>query len=167
MNGIFVEDPTGEYEYHPGKNISWSVIPQFPACQTVDLSRYFNLSRMTPSIVFFDFKKNQNLGIAIEVGDKRKTLEKRRLIQNSFEYEGAKIELENLYNSKTRTYALTISQTIDLETDKGKNCKDYPDKKFSSYRDCDENFVYNKVVKNYNMMPFWAAKKIDEITHIA
>ena len=64
-------------------------------------------------------------------------------------------------------YALTISQKIDLETDKGKNCKNYPNKNFSSYRECDENYVYNEVVKNYNMMPFWAAKKIDEITHTA
>ena len=35
------------------------------------------------------------------------------------------------------------------------------------YRECDENFVYNEMVKNYSMMPFWAAKKIDEITDIA
>ena len=157
----------GEYKYYHGKNMSWSLIPQFPACQTLDLSRFFNLSRMAPSNVFFYFKKNLNLGIALEVGDKRKTLARRRLIQNSFEYEGAKIELEDLYSSKTRTYALTMSQTIDLETDKGKNCKNYPNKNFSSYRECDENYVYNEVVKNYNMMPFWAAKKIDEITHTA
>ena len=65
------------------------------------------------------------------------------------------------------TYALTISQTIDLETDKGKNCKDYPNEFFSSYRECDENFVYNEVVKNYPMMPFWAARNIDEISQIA
>ena len=107
------------------------------------------------------------MGISIEVGDKRKTLARRRLIQNSFEYEGAKIELESLYSSKTRTYALTISQTINLETDKGKNCKNYPNENFSSYRECDEDYVYNEVVKNYNMMPFWAAKKIDEISHKA
>ena len=44
---------------------------------------------------------------------------------------------------------------------------DYPNEQFSSYRECDENYVYNKVVKNYNMMPFWAAKNIDEITHRA
>ena len=165
--GLGLDNTTGEVEYYPGKNITWSVIPQFPACQTMDLSRFFNLSRMAPSNVFFYFKKNLNLGIALEVGDKRKTLARRRLIQNSFEYEGAKIGLESLYSSQTRTYAVTVSQIIDLETDKGKNCKDYPNKNFSSYQECDENFVYNEVEKNYNMMPFWAAKNIDAITHIA
>ena len=167
MIGILIQDPKGEYEYYPGNNIGWSVIPQFPACQILDLTRYFNLTRITPSMVLFHLKKNHNLGITLEVGDKRKSLERRRLIQNSFEYDGAKIELENLYHSKRRAYALTVSQTIDLETDKGKNCKDYPNEKFSSYRECDENFVYNEVVKNYNMMPFWAARNIEEITHIA
>ena len=167
LTRIAIQGPTGEYKYYPGKNISWSVIPQFPACQTVDLTHYFNLSRMTPSFVFFFVKKNLNLGISIEVGDKRKAPARRRLIQNSFEYEGAKIKLENLYSSKTRTYAFTVSQTIDLETDKGKNCVDYPNANFSSYRECDENFVYNEVAEKYNMMPFWAAKNIDEITRRA
>ena len=166
MTGIRIQGPTGKYRYYPGKNVSWSLIPQFPACQTVDLSRYFNLSRMNPSNVFFYFKKNHNLGIAIEVGDKKKSLARRKLIQNSFEYEGAKIELESLYYTKMRTYALTISQRIDLETDKGKNCKDYPNENFSSYSECDENFVYNEVVEKFNMMPFWAAKNINEITNI-
>ena len=165
LTGILIQVPTGEYKYYHGKNISWSALPQFPACQTVDLTHYFNLS--TPSTVFFNVKKNQNLEIAIEVGDKRKALARRRLIQNSFEYEGAKIKLENLYSSISRTYAVTVSQTIDLETDKGKNCIDYPNKNFSSYRECDENFVYNEVVEKYNMMPFWAAKNIHEISHRA
>ena len=62
-------------------------------------------------------------------------------------------------------YALTISQTIDLETDKGKNCKNYPNKNFSSFSECDVNFVYNEVVLKFNIMPFWAAKNIDEITN--
>ena len=75
--------------------------------------------------------------------------------------------LESLYSSQTRTYAVTVSQIIDLETDKGKNCMDYPNTNYSSYRECDENFVYNEVEKNYNIMPFWAAKNIDAITHIA
>ena len=42
----------------------------------------------------------------------------------------------------------------------GINCKNYLD---SSYRECDENFVYNEM-KNYGIMPFWAAKKLSEVT---
>ena len=77
---------------------------------------------MTPSHVIFIVKENLNLGIALEVVDKRKALARRRLIQSSFEYEGAKIKLDDLYTSKTRAYGVTVSQTIDLETDIAKNC---------------------------------------------
>ena len=166
LSKIYIQITSGEYIF-PVENMSWAVIPQFPACQTVDLNRYLNLSRIAPSTIFFLFKKIQNLGISVEIGDKRKSLKRRKLIQNSFEYEGAKIELEALHYTKMRTYALTISQRIDLETDKGKNCKDYPNENFSSYSKCDENFVYNEVVEKFNMMPFWAAKNIHEISHRA
>ena len=71
--GLGLDNTTGEVEYYPGKNITWSVIPQFPACQTLDLSHYFNLSRMTPSHVIFIVKENLNLGIALEVVDKKKS----------------------------------------------------------------------------------------------
>ena len=165
LSKIYIQSTSGEYIF-PVENMSWSVIPQFPACQTVDLNRYLNLSKIAPSTIFFLFKKIQNLGISVEIGDKRKSLKRRKLIQNSFEYEGAKFELESLYYTKMRTYALTISQRIDLETDKGKNCKDYPNENFSSYNECDENFVYNEVVEKFNMMPFWAAKNLKEITNI-
>ena len=165
MNKISIRTETGEFKNYPGKNMSWSVIPQFPTCQTVDISRYLNLSRKASSHIFFFFKKNLNLKISVEIGDKRKSLARRKLIQNSFEYEGAQVELSSLSVSMIKMYALTISQTIDLETDKGKNCQKYPNENFSSYRECDENFVYNEVMEKYNMMPFWAAKNTDEITH--
>ena len=88
------------------------------------------------------------------------------MTSNAFDYEGENIELQDLSTAKSRTYALTLSQTIDLEEDEGKNCRKYPNKNFCSYRECDENFVYHEVKNNYNMMPFWAARSMDEITDI-
>ena len=114
--------------------------------------------------IFFHLKKTKNLGITLEIGDKRTSVVKRKLIANSFDYGGTMIELEDLWSTKVITYALTLSQTINLEGDEGKHCKNYPNKNFSSYRECDEDFVYNEVVNNFNIMPFWAAKSIDEIT---
>ena len=40
LSEIFVQIRSGEYIGYPVKNMSWSLIPQFPACQTVDLNRY-------------------------------------------------------------------------------------------------------------------------------
>lgn len=112
------------------------------------------------------FKQTQNLGITLEIGDKRTSVVKRKLRAKSFDYEGTAIELEDLWSSMIKSYALTLSQTINLEADEGKHCRNYPNEHFSSYRECDENFVYNEVINNYNIMPFWAAKSIDEITEL-
>ena len=115
--------------------------------------------------IYILFNKIQNIGITLEIEDKRKSLSRRKINSNSFDYEGPPIEIKNLYSTRVLTIALSLSQTIDLEP--MKQCKNYPNQNFLSYRECDENFVYNKIVQNYSMMPFWAAKKIDEITDIA
>ena len=117
-----------------------------------------------PWHIFFHLKKTKNLGITLEIGDKRTSVVKRKLIAKSFDYEGTIIELEDLWSTKVKTYALTLSQTINLEADEGKQCRNYPNENFSSYRECDENFVYDEVLNNFNIVPFWAAKSIDEIT---
>ncbi len=61
---------------------------------------------------------------------------------------------------------LTISQTVDVETHKGKACTNYPTQDFTSYRECDEKFVYDLMKNTYNLMPFWAAKNFEEITKL-
>ena len=146
--------------------MSWSLTPQFPACQIVDLSHYFDLKKFVPISVLFKLKNPQNLGISIEIEDRKKSLSRRKLLQNIFDYEGSPIDLKDLSLSKIVYYALTLTQTIHLENDEGKHCRDYPYLNFSSYKECDENFVYNKMSKDYNIMPFWAAKKIDDISDI-
>ena len=131
----------------------------------MDVSQYLDIKNIAPSSIYIHFNKIQNLGITLEIEDVRKSLSRRKINSNSFDYDGPPIEIQNLYSTKVSTIALSLSQTIDLEA--MKNCKNYPNQNFSSYRECDENFVYNKIVQNYSMMPFWAAKKIDEITDIA
>ena len=52
----------------------------------------------------------------------------------------------------------------NLKSDPGKRCQDYPIEKFSTYRDCDMDFVYNEMRTKYKFMPFWAANTLDEVT---
>ena len=165
LDEVKIQMQSGEYLRRvSGKSIRWSLMPQFPACQTLDLSHYFDMTSNAPVHIFFDLKQTKNLGITLEIGDTRKSVVKRKLRSNSFDYEGTVIEFEDIQTSMVKTYALTLSQTINLEADEGKHCKNYPNENFSSYRECDETFVYNEVVNNFNIMPFWAAKSIDEIT---
>ena len=48
------------------KSIRWSLMPQFPACQTLDLSHYFDMRSNAPVHIFFDLKQTKNLGITLE-----------------------------------------------------------------------------------------------------
>ena len=165
LNKISLQITSGEFIDVDGQSIDWSPIPQLTACQSVDISHYFNLTKIVHPLIVFQFKKHPNLGITLGIKDKRKAPRRRTIKSNSLDYEGARIELKDLSSPKIVYYYITLSQTIDLETDKGKQCKNYPNQFFSSYRECDENFVYYEV-KKYKIMPFWAAKNPDEITKI-
>ena len=50
--------------------------------------------------------------------------------------------------------------------DPGVSCKNYPTDKFSSYQECDESFVYSLMKNYFKIMPFWAARNLDEVTEL-
>ena len=58
----------------------------------------------------------------------------------------------------------SMSQTIDSYLDEDKNCKEYPHNNFSSFRECDEDFVTKEFNHKYKIMPFWVAKNIGDVT---
>ena len=145
--------------------ISWSLIPQYPACQTIDITKYFDLKNNTPLHLHFAFKKATNLSVTLLIEDKRKALSKRSLVSNVMDYDGARIKMD-LMKSMTQNYYLKISQTVDIEADEGKACKNYPTQDFTSYRECDEQFVYDQMKNTFNLMPFWAANRAEEITKL-
>lgn len=140
--------------------MNWSFLFSHPACKIIDISKQWNLRKNTPLFAWFRFKEIQNLGVSLKIVDRKKALINRRLRSQSVEYTGYPLLFENLMEPKYVKIYLDMSQTIHLEMETGINCKNYLD---SSYRECDENFVYNEM-KNYGIMPFWAAKKLSEVT---
>ena len=81
-----------------------------------------------------------------------------------FDYDGIPLKIENLNSGMFYRFSLAFFETFNLKSDSGKNCEDYPTETFSSYRDCDMDFVYNEMRSQYKFMPFWAAKTLDEVT---
>ena len=72
---IYVKSFESQLMSVSGKDIAWSLIPSgFPACQLIDLAKYFNLSKYSPQFVFFVLHKTENLGISLKIGDNMKTL---------------------------------------------------------------------------------------------
>ena len=59
----------------------------------------------------------------------------------------------------------SMSQTIDSEQDKDKNCKNYPIETFKSFGECDDLYVKTQV-ESFNVMPFWATKNLSSVTSL-
>ena len=110
------------------------------------------------------FNKIEGIFVSIHVEDRYMTLVKRSLKSQTIDYEGAQMQIENLSLPEYKRFYLSLSQTTNLEMDSGVNCKNYPTKEFSSYQECDESFVYNEMKNKHKIMPFWAAKTLDEVT---
>ena len=149
-----------------GKDIKWSFIPKYPACQTVDLNNYFDFVEHVPVLIEILFNKIPNLGVILKVEDESKSLTKRPLLSNDDDYEGIPLQIENLTSGEYHSFSFTLSEKINPESVEPKGCKNYPTKQFFSYRDCDMDFVYNEMKSKYDIMPFWAAKTLNEVTNI-
>ena len=151
-------------ENESGENSTWSPLPHYPNCQSFDLTNYWNLEKRTTHSVTFQFYKDANVYVSLHVEDKGRALAKRNLKSQTMDQEGAQMFIQNSNLGEYKRFYLSISQTRNLEMDPGQSCKNYPTDKFSSYQDCDESFVYNLMKDYFKIMPFWAARNLDEVT---
>ena len=142
------------------------MLPQFPACYSIDLSKYFDMKAVVPKQIFIDVSRHDNLGISFYFEDKDKTL-KRPLKASMLDYSGPDISNPDLTKLSKEKVILKIFQSIDSELDKDKNCVNYPNETYSSYAECDEKYVYNQFATKYKpVVPFWATKDLNEVTSL-
>ena len=73
--------------------------------------------------------------------------------------------MEDLTVPYVKRFMIKLEQTLDSELDPHKRCKRYPNEEFSTYNNCDENYIYTYFMK-LGLMPFWAAKQLEEITQL-
>ena len=155
-----------DHQYLNGTDIEWSIIPSgYPSCQLVDLNKIIEKERLTPHFILIFFKKVENVGISIKIVDRNRALRKRGLRSTQAKnYEGDNVNVDDLLDPTYKSFFLTLSQIIYLEKESGINCRNYPNVEFNSYQECDERFVYNEMKNKHKIMPFWAAKTLDEVT---
>ena len=148
----------------PGENLSWYHHDIFPGCQNLQLLSKLELKRLRPKQIQIDFYKVDNLGVSLFLEDARKALRKRSITSNRLDYDGPFMEIENLKEPKRQKFVISIEQTINLESDPDKRCKNYPVGQYDSYRECDEDYVYDFMKSHNHMMPFWATRSMDQVT---
>ena len=133
----------------------------FPNCQTLRIN-----CSSPPDRIFFHFKNYHMFDdVTVLIEDRMKALRRRLSKSNSLDYFGPPIKTRRL-SPRIDRFILSFAQTIDLEEDPGSMCTKYPTKTFTSFHECDEGFVYNEMRQKYNLMPFWAAKSLNEVTKL-
>ena len=127
-----------------------------PNCRLLDIN---TAGGGVPEKISFSLLNTENVSFHINIAEKNQALTKRR--RDSYAYNGPvpKIKLE----SETLTIGLRIKQSYYADKDKSTNCTNYPNTKFKSYKDCDENFISDEM-KKLNVMPNWATDDQTKIT---
>ena len=149
-----------------GTDVKWLPTPLYPGgCQLIDLLDYFNLTgNNVPMQIYFYLEKTEALGAQIFIEERNKALSKRTLASSMLSYNGPDIRNLDLSVKRFFKVILRISQNIFVERDERKKCRNYPNANFDSYKDCDEHFLYREMKNKYNVIPFWTAYDLNEVT---
>ena len=147
-----------------GGNLKWNnSVPLYPGgCHSFDLLDYFNLIN-APLKIKFVFSKTNDSAVTVYLQERNKGLTRRLLKSNLLSYSGPAESLD-LEKSIQFGEIVSLSQSIFSEKDTSKKCRNYPNEEYESYRECDEQFVYQDMRTKYKVMPFWAAGEMNEVS---
>ena len=154
---------SNEYRIIPGKNIHWSLVPQYPSCQIINVNEYignFSAGLVEVNILL---GKIENLEVSLRFLESNKVL-LRSLKTNILAYSGPILTIRER-NRRIRA-VVRISQEIYSPEDNTAKCQNYPNGIYESYNDCDQSLV-NDIMKNsFNITPFWSTKNLDSVTKL-
>ena len=168
LSQILVYPTSTKHMYFSGRNISWSLEPIYPSCQVIDLGDYFNLSVHTPLQILFYIKRVPNLSVSLYFEDKGRAVASRILKSNILSYTGPKFRNNDLSKPIDMKVLLKLSQNIDSERDQKKRCKNYPNREYVSYLECDRKYFQELILNNAKppLTPFWITSNHSEVTKL-
>ena len=73
----------------------------------------------------------------------------------------------NLDTERLLNYRVKIKKNIFVEEDPGKSCRNYPIPGFSSYRECDDEYMRARIKEaapGMNLTPVWLTDNLEEVT---
>ena len=87
----------------------------------------------------------------------------RKIVKHSFFYNGNTMVMKNSFTS----YTVKIKKNVFVEEDPRKSCRNYPNAEFSSYAECDDQYMrdrIDKVAPGLNLTPPWLTSDLGEVT---
>ena len=145
-------------------DIKWSIIPQFPACQILDVMEHFSIDKDDQILqIFISLNKIDNFGINIFLEEKNKVVS-RFLKTGMLSYDGPSFSFNDLFLPQKKRGIVRFHQSIYSEEDANVHCKNYPFNGSSSFGECDRKYFHHEFQNHYKLMPFWAAANLSEVT---
>ena len=131
--------------------------PIQPNCRLLEM----NTTAHVPRRIKIELWNTENVSFHLNIVETNMALAKRR--QYSFAYRGPFIGIDHLHSQKS--FGLSLKQSHYSDQDEETNCINYPSPKFSSFQECDEDFIFGEM-KKIGVMPFWAAKDKNDVTSL-
>merc|ERR1712032_25000 len=101
--------------YVNSEDIIWNKIPQYPACQILDVMEYFTEYKEEHVLqIFIDFNQVQDVGVSIFFEEKNKVLS-RRLKTNMLSYDGPSSQYDDLFLPQDKKGIFSFHQNIYSE----------------------------------------------------
>ena len=145
-----------------GVNISWSLVPQYPSCQIINIQNYFFDNSKSIRQILVNLGNIENLEVTLKFQEFKRTL-KRSLKSNLLAYNGPSLTIKDPREREIRAI-VKMSQEIHSDKDKDARCTNYPNENYEDYNECDETNVHNRVKLYYNITPVWATRDSDSVT---
>ena len=139
---------------HPSK--AKLLKPNFPHnCLSLDLTKNKYIKEQGVKNIFITFHKRSGFGVELFLEDRHISCS-RTIIYSSLTQDGANIGLDDLDKTVRKRYVVKINENIRLEENPLADCRNYPNKDYASYNDCDEDFVIKIFQKYFGFYPIWA-----------
>ena len=118
-----------------------------------------------PKQVLFYFHPLPGYGVEIQIEDQKRSCF-RLIKENRLSQAGPLIDIEDLVEKADHKYIIELSQDTYLENDPSKKCKNYPNKDYETYNDCDDAYFrsFFKIFYPPAFMPVWATSNMSLVT---
>ena len=113
-------------------------------------------------IFFNETVSKNNITFELQLQDKGLAAH-RRIEEHKFFYNGDAMKSQNSMTS----HIVKIKKNVFVEEDPRKSCRNYPNAEFSSYAECDDQYMRERIDKaapGLNLTPPWLTMDLDKVT---
>jgi hypothetical protein len=131
-------------------------------CYTLDIGSNARVKKHGVKYLYIDFKALENRSAEVHVQGSSlacdRTIKAHRLYS-----EGDKITMQKM--NLFRMFVVNLKKNVFVKEDPTKNCRDYPNPEYASYRECDHRWMKDSVARIApGLLPIWLADNTDNVS---